>query len=63
MRIEHGSFFADIVLDRKSAPETYYVIVQQHGSAVVLGLDRHESFEAARNSANRALQMLTEKAA
>ena len=63
IRLERGGFFADIVLDRKSTPEAYYVIVQQHGSAVVLRLDRHESFEAARNSAHRALQILAEKAA
>ena len=63
IRLERGSFFADIVLDRKARPEAYYVIVQQHGSAVVLSLDRHHSFDAARSSAHRALIMLAEKAA
>lgn len=63
IRMERGSFFADIVLDRQSGPEVYYVIVQQHGSVVVLRLDRHESFQAARNSAEHALQMLADKAA
>lgn len=63
IRVERGEFFADIVLDRKSTPEAYFVIVQQHGSAVVLRLDRHESFEAARNSAENALQKLAQKVA
>ena len=63
IRLERGSYFADIVLDRHGRPEVYYVIVQQHGSAVVLSLDRHESFQAARDSAEHALQMLAKKAA
>ena len=63
IRIERGNFFADIVLDCKAQPEAYYVIVQQHGSTVVLSLDRHNSFDAARSSAHRTLIMLAEKAA
>jgi transcriptional antiterminator Rof (Rho-off) len=63
IRLERGSFFADIVLDRHERPEVYYVIVQQHGSAVVLSLDRHSSFDAARSSADRALQKLDRRAA
>lgn len=63
IRIEHASFFADIVLDRRNQPDAYYVIVQQHGSASVLSLHRCESLDEARSSADRALSALATLAA
>lgn len=58
IRIEHASFFADIVLDRRKQPDVYYVIVQQHGSSAVLSLHQCDSLDEARGSADRALSAL-----
>jgi hypothetical protein len=61
--MERGNLFADIIPDRRSGPDIYYVIVQERGSSEVLSLDRHESLQAAENSAEYVLRALAEKAA
>ena len=63
IRVERGNLFADIVLDRQSVPNSFYVIVQEHGSPSVLRLDRYESFEDANRAANYALWLLDREAA
>ena len=63
MRLEGGDMFADIILDQRSRPDAYYVIVQRHGSPRVYSLDRHGSLEEARHSAERALRSFVKKAA
>ena len=63
IRVQRGMFFADIILDRRSTPSVYIVILQQYGSQMVRGISQHASMDEAQQSAEEDLQKLTAAAA
>lgn len=63
VRLEDGMFFADIVLDSKSDPAVYIVVLQEHDSHLVRGITRHASMKAAELSARNHLNQLSARAA
>ncbi|HEV2112607.1 MAG TPA: hypothetical protein VGR50_00585 [Terriglobales bacterium] len=63
IRLEQWPFFADIIMDRRSDPVMYIVIVQQHGSPLVRGISQHASMDEAQKSAKEDLEKLAARVA
>ncbi len=60
-RLNLGSYFADIVSDKSSAPPAVYWIVQRVGSAEVLGIGHEPAFAGALEQAHGCLQRLVKR--